>query len=96
MGWRFESFLGDQDNAEWSSQSARLAHNQEVAGAEPASATKPIEWRHNTNEKSEARNDCRKRIGLVHQSQTDRYDPYNPLTLVVRVVFFLFACMVVK
>lgn len=47
-----------QNNAEWSSQSARLAHNQEVAGAEPASATKPIEWQTYQNEKSEARKDC--------------------------------------
>jgi len=37
----------ESNNAEWSSQLARLAHNQEVAGAEPAPATKPIEWQHN-------------------------------------------------
>lgn len=48
----------ESSNAGWSRQLARQIHNLKVAGAEPAPATKPIEWQHKINEKSEAREDC--------------------------------------
>ena len=31
-------------DAGWSSSVARLAHNQEVGGSNPSSATKVVEW----------------------------------------------------
>ena len=37
---------------------SRCPHKAEATGSNPVPATKPIEWQHQFNEKSEPRKDC--------------------------------------